>query len=244
VDAKLGRYKIKKLNKTFDFMLKVFCFVAASFFVNAFCFPSSLLAQKKKAYLIFESDVSSPQGISNKAFRKGLSGVVNYSGNLLLSTPNSKRNFGLGYQHSTFKAGLNANNISGNNNTQFGISSFNLKLGNIFYADYMFKIQGFMQLNYNFLKAKSVEVPLGEIYDGTTKRFFSYQPGIDFYLRAQENIYVGFRISYNYLIYKYNPEEFFLNDLKEFNPNDYSKNVGFINFGLSFRFEFNKNPEE
>jgi predicted transcriptional regulator with HTH domain len=46
------------------------------------------------------------------------------------------------------------------------------------------------------------------------------------------------------LIYKYNPEEFYLNELKEFSKNDYSKNVGILNFGLSFRYEFNKNPDE
>jgi len=235
---------MQKISKTFNYLLKVFCFATIFFLVEVTCFSSHLFAQKKKAYLIFESDVSSPSGISNKAFRKGLSGVVNFSSNVLLSTPNTKRNVGLGYQHSIFKAGLNANNISGNNNTLFAINSFNIKIGNVFYTDYFFKIQGSMQLNYNFLKAKSVEVPVGAVYDGTTKSFFSYQPGVDFYLRAQENIYVGFRISYNYLDYKYNPEEFFLNDLKQFTPNDYSKNVGFLNFGLSFRFEFNKNPEE
>ncbi len=242
--AKLGRNKIEKTNKTFDTVLKVFYFVVAFFIVKAFCFSTKLMAQKKKAFVILESDISSPEGISNKAFRKGLSGVVNYSSNILLCTPNGKRNFGLGFQRSTFKAGLNANNISGNNNTLFGFNSLNLKFGTILYADYMFKIQGFLLLNYNFLKVKSVEVPFGEVYDATTKRFFSYQPGFDFFLRAQENIYVGFRLSYNYLIYKYNPEEFYLNELRVFSPNDYSKNVGILNFGLSFRYEFNKNPDE
>jgi hypothetical protein len=244
VPTKLGRNKIEKSIKTFDTLLKVFYFVVAIFIMDAFCFSTALLAQKKKAYVILESDISSPAGISNKAFRKGLSGVVNYSSNILLCTPNGKRNFGLGFQRSTFKAGLNVNNISGNNNTLFGFNSLNLKFGTIFFANYMFKIQGFMQMNYNFLNVKSVEVPLGEEYNATTKRFFSYQPGIDFFLRAQENIYVGFRVSYNYLIYKYNPEEFYLNELNQFSPNDYLKNVGILNFGLSFRYEFNKNPDE
>jgi hypothetical protein len=244
VPAKLGRNKIEKTNKTFDTVLKVFYFVIAFFIVEVSCFSTKLMAQKKKAFVILESDISSPAGISNKAFRKGLSGVVNYSSNILLCTPNGKRNLGLGFQRSTFKAGLNANNISGNNNTLFGFNSLNLKFGTILYTDYMFKIQGFLQLNYNFLNVKSVEVPLGEVYNATTKRFFSYQPGIDFFLRAQENTYVGFRVSYNYLIYKYNPEEFYLNELKEFSKNDYSKNVGILNFGLSFRYEFNKNPDE
>jgi len=207
-------------------------------------FSTDLFAQKKKAYLILESDISAPSGISNKAFRKGLSGVVNFSNSVLISTSNSKRNFGLGYQFSSFKAGLNANNISGNNNTIFNFNSINVKIGNIFYADYMFKIQGSMQLNYNFLNVKSVEVPVGAAYDGSTKSFFSYQPALDFYLRAQENVFIGFKLSYNYLVYKYNPEDFFLNDLNQFSPSDYSKNVGLLTFGLSFRFEFNKNPDE
>jgi hypothetical protein len=243
VDATLGRTKQQKKIKTFNLMLKVFYFVSIIFLLDVSS-KKELFAQKKKAYLIFESDISSPTGISNKAFRKGLSGVVNVSSCLLLSTPNSKRNFGVGYQFTSFKAGLNANNISGNNNTMLSLNSIHLKIGNIFYTDYMFKIQGTMQLNYNFFNAKNVEVPAGNLYDGSTKRFFSYQPGIDLFLKAQENIFVGFKISYNYLVYKYNPEEYFLNDLKQFTPNDYSKNVGFLNFGLSFRFEFNKNPDE
>ena len=160
------------------------------------------------------------------------------------STPNKKRNIGLGYQNTTFKAGLNANNISGNNNTLFSFNSINLKIGNEFFDNYTFKMQGFMQVNYNYLKVKSVEVPVGMVYNESIRSFISYQPGIDFFLRAQENCYVGFKISYNYLNYKYNPEEFFLNDLKQFKPNDYSKNIGFLNFGLSFRFEINKNSED
>lgn len=216
----------------------IFYFIAFIFLFN------HTIAQKKKNPLSFsfEADAGAPVILSNQAFRNTYSGAVCAGGGISVYTPNLKHQIGLKYQHGNFKAGLNTLNINQEITTQIYLNSAGIRYGYYLYKDDMFHILMSLSALKSFANAHETECEPSLIKNIS---FYSIQPEMDFFIKAQDYVFAGLKLSYQNNLHVFDPNDFCLNKNNIYSPESYRRNVSFLYITLSVKVDLirTKNPD-